>query len=100
MRGLQRDARDGGEVIPFPLPLRAPKNEDDRLYMQAYRCLMAASWQLAIFRSTQPAQFRRVIEGGRVRSAMAALTFAEELIDGAAVYLQLRADLREQAVSA
>lgn len=61
-------------MIPFPLPIAKPANEDQRLYAQAYRCLMAASWQRAI--------------------PPFGAEYAEELIEGATVYLQLRAELR------
>ncbi len=85
-------------MTPFPVPLPPPANEDQRLYMQAFRCLMAASWQRAIAWSI--IRNSEAIAPSECSNAHGALTYADELIEGAGVYLQLRADLREQAVSA
>lgn len=74
---------------PFPLPLPKPVNEDQRLYAQAYRCLLGASWQLA----GDPAH------GWQGAVYTPAQSYADELVEGATVYLQLRADLRERAPS-
>ena len=77
-------------MIPFPVPLRVPYCEYDRLYMQAYRLCLAASWQLA----GDPCV------GWQGTVYTPAQSFADELVEGAEVYLSLRADLGHSEASA
>lgn len=94
-------------MIPFPLkwqlPDWPPKNEDERLYMQAFHCLAAASWRDAAARSTlsessyTALRELKVPASNIVDMAMFAWQVADELIEGAIVYMQLRAELRTPA---
>ncbi len=69
-------------MIPFPLPIRQPRNEIERLYAMAYLKCMTAAWQLAC----DPAR------GWQGTIMTPAQSFAAELIEGAEVYLNLRAE--------
>lgn len=69
-------------MIPFPVPARAPRTEVERLFRQAYRNCLAAQWQLA---SDNCKDWQGIIK-------TPAQSYAEELIEGAEVYLKIRAD--------
>lgn len=86
-------------MIPFPLRWQLPRpiNEDERLYAQAFCCLAGASWQNAAFESALTAPHGGFLPAGARVKAMAARRFADELIEGACAYMQLRAQLRELA---
>lgn len=96
-------------MIPFPLRWqlpRSPQNEVERLYAQAFHCLAGASWRMAAAHSRLSdysyalAKASGVPPVVTIDRAMAEWRFADELIEGAGVYLQLRADLREPAPTA
>ncbi len=85
------------QMTPFPLKWllgRAPINEDERLYMQAAGCLAGAAWRYAAGWTAVRADG---MPSARLREAEGLWRFADELVEGATVYLQLRADLRSQA---
>ncbi len=85
-------------MIPFPLRWqlpRAPQNEDERLYAQAFQCLAAASWRMAAAHSQLARTDGTLL--GRIDNAAFAWQVADELIEGAEVYMNLRAQLREPA---
>ncbi len=84
-------------MTPFPLKWllgRAPTNEDERLYMQAAGCLSGAAWRIA---AGWTAIRLDGMPSARLFEAEALWDHADELVEGATVYLQLRADLRAPA---
>ena len=77
-------------LVPFPLPIRDPKNEVERLYYLAYLRCMSASWQLA----GDPCKDWQGTIYTPVQS------FADELVEAAEVFLTLRGEKMKDEVSA
>ena len=61
--------------------------------MQAHACLSAAAWQHAVARSLARASGEPGAACARLDKAVSHWEFAGELVEGAEVYLKLRADL-------